>query len=1461
MTPTAATEGDDEPQQLNIAQHDNSDATTNNSSNESDWNNNNNKNNNTRLQQQTAALMTPSVPTTQTSIKAATARRQSLRSYLQNVSLSGAIIPQQQQHSDSSNPPRCSPEMNKVNMALSNEIIAGSSSKQQYRRRRLEVMGLLQHLKIHRYEDTTPLTVGSNSNHNTHSLSGGSLENDTSHETNCANNDTNGMIGNSATYIAGDTNHTSSSRNNTHSNAVGRQRCLLHPTVRMRNDKCSLCCALAKTLEVRRAKQLNLKNGVSDDDSVAMKKGGDGNGGTPASSLGDREDNVGDFGANEDCVGRGDDNKNKNGSNSNGKDGNSNKRNELEDDGTESKGTDASPGGLTEETAVELTIANSSIADVTECLGEEGEDDSQWEHDNHHVTLLMGEKQLETRDAEPQPEEEIVHNVNSLSNEQLPTIRADDISSSTIVAAIATKTTREVETAATSIHNNNDDDQVPQSLLADGGELQHHEIHGDNECSFKEARPATTTTTTTTVPLTKLQRTIALAKGALDSNKSRQQRDEQQQNSKKLLSRNLFTEAELKMVPLKDVSSYELKRRNDVVVRRSSPCGSHGSDATQPLSYQEEVVVPTTTATSSSSDASVKSASDSPPLTSLAVGNNSRGSNALGKKLGTSRLSSKALGDDDDNIDSKPCQASKMVMAMTKTIIVPAVTEDNAGDSTTTSSDREDSRAFAFDTKPGGVDRDVVVSPPTHATTNGKSSNSITGSDPKNKGAVQSANIVVEDVYSYSDEEDEGENVFLSTKTDQMQSRPKAVDVATKSNEQEEIDEDWIDCKSGTNSLGTLKGKQLEKLEDSATGQSFSPTSVMEGPSTSSNALESVTNSNDVAEGGTLGSDSTAASCEKGRRDSLLANSNSTSSTGEDSSKKHQNQFSEVERRLSRANKRLSRSITQKDNTNKRRSRSRSRSTESKGFFAALVENARSRSNSRTRQRSSRSVTREGGKNTNKEEKEVETRHQSRSKSGGDDSRSGKKQEARQRSRSRSVKPNGRGESIHNKQEKRRSRSCSRTRSVATKDGTSRERSRSTAKESGENTSMEEKKNAGGNRSRSGSPSKKNLEASKEDFSGETASKDKTINDDKDLSIKDDSSSRPNQLSSDPSKMMYLPDPHSMTVKALQAELNLFKVNYSSFNEKEQFIAAVRHSRETSERSQFETTSMKLKALKGELAIYEVDYSNFREKSEFMEALRNARETEPECAQQQTEVSSQEGVNEELTLNVNHREPITHPRYKLGDVARDEDMIIFPAKSRSRSGRGRRRRGQDGSETSSADEDQDNSNQSNVTASVMELQHLDAAFIRRSDGRWTYALVADGDDKGIRFVLNQQGATKILTKEKWKKNVRRIKVLTQRKGDVLKVNDKPTRRRRDRSMRRSLSKTKRRGRLASPSPTRNYRYRRVDTLSVPPTITEGKVFMPKGVGRLPEPGLKRRRQYSQAAGVLPEWAHLWKEDI
>ncbi len=146
---------------------------------------------------------------------------------------------------------------------------------------------------------------------------------------------------------------------------------------------------------------------------------------------------------------------------------------------------------------------------------------------------------------------------------------------------------------------------------------------------------------------------------------------------------------------------------------------------------------------------------------------------------------------------------------------------------------------------------------------------------------------------------------------------------------------------------------------------------------------------------------------------------------------------------------------------------------------------------------------------------------------------------------------------------------------------------------------------------------------------------------------------------------------------------------------------------------------------------------------------------ETESALKKTMISSPEKATEFLHLRANHREPITHPNYKLGDLARDEDMIMFPTKSRSRSI-------QDSNQsTSSADEEQDRINERKFIASVKELHHLDAAFIRRSNGRWTYAIVANIDDKGIVFVVDKTGSTKILPNNtrKWKDTVRRIKVL------------------------------------------------------------------------------------------------------
>lgn len=56
--------------------------------------------------------------------------------------------------------------------------------------------------------------------------------------------------------------------------------------------------------------------------------------------------------------------------------------------------------------------------------------------------------------------------------------------------------------------------------------------------------------------------------------------------------------------------------------------------------------------------------------------------------------------------------------------------------------------------------------------------------------------------------------------------------------------------------------------------------------------------------------------------------------------------------------------------------------------------------------------------------------------------------------------------------------------------------------------------------------------------------------------------------------------------------------------------------------------------------------------------------------------------------------------------------------------------------------------------------------VLRSDNRWTYALVADRTNKGIRFVVDDDGSTKTYSPEKWASCVRRLRALTKRKGLV-----------------------------------------------------------------------------------------------
>ncbi|KAL7484225.1 hypothetical protein ACHAW6_009865 [Cyclotella cf. meneghiniana] len=186
------------------------------------------------------------------------------------------------------------------------------------------------------------------------------------------------------------------------------------------------------------------------------------------------------------------------------------------------------------------------------------------------------------------------------------------------------------------------------------------------------------------------------------------------------------------------------------------------------------------------------------------------------------------------------------------------------------------------------------------------------------------------------------------------------------------------------------------------------------------------------------------------------------------------------------------------------------------------------------------------------------------------------------------------------------------------------------------------------------------------------------------------------------------------------------------------------------------------------------------------------------------------------------RGPIVHPHYKLGDIAREEDMIIFSSSKSHKSRRSRRSRRRHESDDDVSNDDhhhhRSSSAKDHIVEAIRQLSHLDAAFVRRSDGSWTYALVADGNENEIRFVVNDRGSTKSFPKSLWGSSVRRIRVLTQRQGDRLVYKDDATNpgARRKRRIASGRSRSKGKGRLVSPSPTRRNR----NVLNIPATILE-----------------------------------------
>jgi hypothetical protein len=94
------------------------------------------------------------------------------------------------------------------------------------------------------------------------------------------------------------------------------------------------------------------------------------------------------------------------------------------------------------------------------------------------------------------------------------------------------------------------------------------------------------------------------------------------------------------------------------------------------------------------------------------------------------------------------------------------------------------------------------------------------------------------------------------------------------------------------------------------------------------------------------------------------------------------------------------------------------------------------------------------------------------------------------------------------------------------------------------------------------------------------------------------------------------------------------------------------------------------------------------------------------------------------------------PSYEIGDKGSDEDMIITSKRE--------------------------------TAAAVAQIRVNDAAFVRRSDGSWTYAVVKDRVDDGrhesIRFKVNTRGSTKSFPPSQWGTYIRCVN--TNRRSDA-----------------------------------------------------------------------------------------------
>ena len=113
-----------------------------------------------------------------------------------------------------------------------------------------------------------------------------------------------------------------------------------------------------------------------------------------------------------------------------------------------------------------------------------------------------------------------------------------------------------------------------------------------------------------------------------------------------------------------------------------------------------------------------------------------------------------------------------------------------------------------------------------------------------------------------------------------------------------------------------------------------------------------------------------------------------------------------------------------------------------------------------------------------------------------------------------------------------------------------------------------------------------------------------------------------------------------------------------------------------------------------------------------------------------------------LPFMVEQKESTVRTDYKLGDAARSASHMIVASSLQEANER------------------------------VSKLKRFDFAFIRRSDGSWTYGILAlqtrDGSDNDyMMFVLDGTGATKLFRRQEWAGCIRRV----AREDDISRTNN------------------------------------------------------------------------------------------